>query len=305
MHDRATPAPFLKWAGGKRQLLPRILDLVPARIETYYEPFLGGGAVFFALAARRVFRRAVLADANPDLIGCYEAVRDDVEAVITALRGPRYRNERRRYYAVRALDPMTLSAPERAARIIYLNHCGYNGLYRVNSAGQFNVPFGRYHHPTICDTDKLRAAARALADVELRCGDFEPALAGLRGGDFVYLDPPYVPVSRTSSFTAYAARDFGSDDQQRLAGALRELGARRIPALLSNSACAETTRLYRALKIARVQARRAINSAGRGRGPVGEILVRSFAYPLAIAGRVTRLQRGRGQERAANGSFEG
>jgi DNA adenine methylase len=284
MQDRATPAPFLKWAGGKRQLLPRILDLVPSRIETYYEPFLGGGAVFFALASRGVFTRAILADANPDLIGCYEAVRDDVEAVIKVLRNRRYTNERDRYYAARALDPRMLSAPERAARIVYLNHCGYNGLYRVNSAGQFNVPFGRYHHPTICDADKLRAASRALRGVELRCGDFETALSGSRPGDFVYLDPPYVPVSRTASFTAYAARDFGSADQERLAAALRGLGARGISALLSNSACAETTRLYRPLKIARVLARRAINSAGHARGPVGEILVRSFAYPLAITG---------------------
>jgi DNA adenine methylase len=304
MHDRATPAPFLKWAGGKRQLLPRILDLVPGRIETYYEPFLGGGAVFFALAARGVFRRAILADANPELIACYEAVRDDVEAVIRVLRNRGYRNDRDRYYAVRAMDPGGLPAPERAARIIYLNHCGYNGLYRVNSAGRFNVPFGRYHHPTICDANKLRAAARALARVELRCGDFEPALAGSRAGDFVYLDPPYVPVSRTASFTAYAARDFGAADQERLAAALRGLGARGIPALLSNSACAETTRLYRPLKIARVQARRAINSAGGRRGPVGEILVRSFDYPLAIAAPITRLAGRTGAGDGAGGRAE-
>jgi DNA adenine methylase len=280
MLDRASPAPFLKWAGGKRQLVPRILDLVPARIDTYYEPFLGGAAVFFALARLQLFRRAVLTDANAELVNCYEAVRDDVEGVIVELH--KHKNSPSHYYRVRARDPAKLTRTQRAARLIFLNRCGFNGLYRVNSSGTFNVPFGRYARPTICDPTKLRRASRILQTVEIRRADFGEILDGRRPGrrDFVYLDPPYVPISKTSSFTAYASRDFNLVQQQRLADALAALAKRRVPALLSNSDCVTTRGLYAGLEIAEVQARRAINSNARGRGPVGEILVRSFPYPL-------------------------
>jgi DNA adenine methylase len=272
MHDRALPAPFLKWAGGKRQLLPRILDLVPARIDTYYEPFVGGGAVFFSLAARGRFRRAVIGDANAELVTCYTAVRDDVDGVIARLR--KYRNDHDEYYRVRGKDPARLSPSARAARVIFLNRCGYNGLYRVNSKGIFNVPFGRYRRPVICDEGKLRAAAQALRKVKIAWGDFATMLAKPGPNDFVYLDPPYVPISVTSSFTAYAARDFGSAAQERLAETLRALSARGVPALLSNSDCVATRQLYQGLDIERIRARRAINSVARGRGLVDEILVK-------------------------------
>jgi DNA adenine methylase len=278
MHDGA-PAPFLKWAGGKRQLLPRILALAPARIETYYEPFVGGGAVFFALAGERRFARALLGDANPELVNCYETVRDDVAGVIAELR--KHRNTPAAYYRVRARDPKRLSNAARAARVIYLNRCGYNGLYRVNSDGRFNVPFGRYASPNICDVPRLEAAARALTGVEIICGDFREVLAQQRPGgrDFVYLDPPYVPISPTASFTAYAQRAFGPEDQRRLAETLRALSRECVPALLSNSYCSDTRRLYTAPELAygKVPARRAINSVGAGRGPVAEILVRTAA----------------------------
>ena len=278
-------APFLKWAGGKRQLLVHIEALLPERIDTYFEPFVGGAAVFFRLAAGRRFRRAVLADANPELVNCYQAIRDDVDGVIAELRG--YRNNRAMYYRVRARDTAKLSPTARAARLIYLNRCGYNGLYRVNSSGQFNVPFGRYSHPVICDEPRLRAASAALRNVQIACDDFANTLESVGRRDFVYLDPPYVPLSATSSFTAYAARDFGTSDQQRLANTLRALGKRKVPALLSNSDCRTTRELYRDFdRIDRVPARRAINSVGHGRGPVDEILVRSFDYPVAsVVGR--------------------
>jgi DNA adenine methylase len=279
------PAPFLKWAGGKRQLLAHIEALLPERIDTYFEPFLGGAAVFFRLAAGRRFRRAVLADANPELVNCYQAIRDDVDGVITELR--RYRNSRAMYYRVRGRDPAKLSRTARAARLIYLNRCGYNGLYRVNSSGQFNVPFGRYRRPLICDEPRLRAASAALRRVRIECADFSKTLASVGRRDFVYLDPPYVPLSATSSFTAYAARDFGTKDQQRLADVLRALARRKVPALLSNSDCGTTRELYRDFdRIDRVAARRAINSVGHGRGPVDEILVRSFDYPVATLSTV-------------------
>jgi DNA adenine methylase len=273
----ASPSPFLKWAGGKRQLLARILDSVPERMGTYFEPFVGGGAVFFGLVARgRRFRRAVLGDANEELIRCYTAIRDDVGAVIRVLG--RHRYDRDLYYEVRARDPGTLSDASRAARLIYLNRCGYNGLYRVNRKGQFNVPFGRYKDPVICDAPRLRAAALALADVKLVHGDFERTLRGAGSGDFVYLDPPYVPLSPTSSFTAYAKTPFDAAEQARLARVLRDLGAREVRALLSNSDCLETRQLYDELVSEPVPVRRAINSVAAGRGSVGELLVKSFAY---------------------------
>jgi DNA adenine methylase len=273
----ALPSPFLKWAGGKRQLLPRILGAIPDGVRTYYEPFVGGGAVFFALAARgRRFQRAVLGDANEELIRCYAALQKDVGAVVRALR--RHRYDRDHYYDVRARDPAALSDAARAARLIFLNRCGYNGLYRVNSKGEFNVPFGRYRNPVICDERKLRAVAAALQAVNLVHGDFDQTLEGAGPGDFVYLDPPYVPLSATSSFTAYAKTPFDAAAQARLAAKLRALGARGVRALLSNSDCAETRALYKPLPSERVPVRRAINSVASGRGAVGELLVKSFAY---------------------------
>jgi len=287
-----TPLPFLKWAGGKRQLLAHIAALLPERIDTYVEPFLGGAAVFFRLAASGRFRRAVLADANPELVNCYQAIRDDVDGVIAALG--EFRNNSAQYYRVRRRDPSKMSSIARAARLIYLNRCGYNGLYRVNSSGQFNVPFGRYRRPLICDVDRLRSASAALKRAKIVCGDFEKSLRDVGPDDFVYLDPPYVPLSPTASFTAYAKRNFGLSDQERLAEALRRLATRKVPALLSNSDCATTRELYRGFDIDRVPARRAINSVGHGRGPVDEILVRSFDYPVAVDAGVVTLSAGVG-----------
>jgi DNA adenine methylase len=279
MTDRADkprgPAPFLKWAGGKRQLVQKILALAPPRIETYFEPFVGGGAVFFALAAEKRFKRAVLGDANEELILCYGEIKRDVEGVIRVLQTHRY--DKAYYYALRDRDVTAMSPPERAARLIYLNRCGYNGLYRVNRAGKFNVPFGRYTNPLICDVAKLRAAHEALRRTKLVSQDFARTLRTANKGDFVYLDPPYVPLSATASFTAYAKTPFDLSEQARLAKELRELGRRRVAALLSNSDCAETRELYPSHR-EEVPVRRAINSVATGRGSVGELLVRSFRY---------------------------
>lgn len=283
MSDIAPPRPFLKWAGGKRQLLPRILALVPPRVRTYVEPFIGGGALFFALAAARRFERAVLGDVNGELINCYETIRDDVEAVIVRLS--RLRNTPATYYAIRGQSPERLEPAARAARVIYLNRCGFNGLYRVNSDGVFNVPFGRYARPKICDPERLRAASRALAGVELVRGDFRAVLGRRRLGpdDFVYLDPPYVPISKTASFTGYAGA-FSMDDQERLAKLLHKLAGKGVPALLSNSDCADTRRLYQGLTIESLPARRAINSVASRRGPVAELLVQTRASSVSEGG---------------------
>jgi len=277
------PAPFLKWAGGKRSLLPRLLPLVPRTMQTYYEPFLGGGALFFALSAANLaaplpFRAAVLADRNEELIWCYRAVRDDVDGVIRALDRHRYDSDH--YYRVREQNVARLGDAARAARMIFLNRTGYNGLYRVNSSGQFNVPFGRHRSPRIADPERLRLASATLERARLEVGDFASIVAGAGVADFIYFDPPYAPVSATSYFTAYSEGRFGVPEQARLAELVRELGQRGVPALLSNSYCAATRTLYRGLPSKKVEVRRAINSVASRRGPVTEILVRSFEYPL-------------------------
>lgn len=275
--EDAVASPFLKWAGGKRQLLKRILRAVPRTMRTYYEPFIGGGAVFFGVvAAGHRFERAVLGDMNDELIRCYTAIQRDVAGVIAALLEHQY--DPQHYYEVRSQQPAGLTDAARAARLIYLNRCGYNGLYRVNSSGLFNVPFGRYKDPVICDAPKLRAVARTLKDVRLIHGDFATTLKGVKAEDFVYLDPPYVPLSATSSFTAYAKTPFDEAAQVRLADKLRELGERKVRALLSNSDCRETRRLYKPLPAEKVSVRRAINSVAAGRGAVSELLVKSFDY---------------------------
>lgn len=263
------PGPVLKWAGGKTQLLDHILHQLPERIETYYEPFVGGGAVFFALARKGRFGRAVLSDKNPDLVAVYRALQCDVEGVIEALR--RYRYSEEEYYRIRAARPRKLAT--RAARIIYLNKTGYNGLYRVNRSGGFNVPFGRYVNPKICDEERLRAAAEALHDVEIAERDFEQTVAPAKPGDAVYFDPPYVPLSRTANFTAYAREGFGLDEHERLARVFSDVAARGARVVLSNSDTPETRKLFRDFSPEKVFVSRVINSRTTGRGRIGEILV--------------------------------
>jgi DNA adenine methylase len=283
--------PFLKWAGGKAQLLPMILPRLPRRIETYYEPFLGGGAVFFALADEGRFQRAVLADANAEIVACYRGVRDHLDAVVAALRGWKY--EEACYYAVRELEPSALGLAERAARLIYLNRTCYNGLYRVNRAGKFNVPFGRYTNPRICDEEGLRAASAVLQRAEVLGADFETAVERAQPGDAVYFDPPYLPVSETADFTAYHEWGFDAEAHERLAGVFASLGARDVYALLSNSDAPLARRLYAPFRPALVEATRSINSKASGRGAVMELLVGNMALRQA-SGRGRSVGRARG-----------
>jgi DNA adenine methylase len=290
--------PVLKWAGGKRQLLPQLRQYYPARFESYLEPFLGSGAVFFDLQARGALRghRALLADSSLDLIGTYLAVRDHVDEVIRALgalqaghadgagrhyyevRDERFNPQRRAVHAAGGTYPAAL-----AAMFIYLNRTGYNGLFRVNARGDFNVPAGRYDRPRVCDADNLRAASAALQPpgVELVRASFLDALGRARAGDFVYLDPPYAPLNRTANFTEYTAEGFGPAEQRALREAVLDLAGRGVQVLLSNSAADEVKRLYGDNRLARrlglrthlVPARRAINSRGTSRGPVLEYVI--------------------------------
>jgi len=261
--------PILKWAGGKRQLLPEILPRLPAKIRTYYEPFVGGAAVFFALAAEKRFERALLGDTNTDLVWLYQVIRDDVEKLILRLRGMEYSEVE--YYRIRATEPVDMLS--RSARMVYLNRTGFNGLYRVNKAGKFNVPFGRYVNPTICNEVALRAASEALQGIAICEGDFESLCFNAGPGDAVYFDPPYMPVSGTANFTGYQSGGFQPKDQERLAGLCAQLIDRKVPFLLSNSDTPETRRIFSGFSIDTVQATRRINKDAAKRGAVSEILV--------------------------------
>ena len=273
--------PFLKWAGGKTALLPELLQAAPEQIETYYEPFLGGGALFFALQAEGRFKRAVLSDSNRELINAYTQVRDNVDGLIRALsvhqRKYREAEDRAEYYYTIRNKKLTCDLGG-AANLIFMNKTGYNGLYRVNSKGEFNVPHGRYRNPTICDEANLRAVSGALQGVELRVADFADAPRFANRGDFVYFDPPYVPLSETAYFTSYTAKEFGSEEQGRLATTAANLAKRGSQVALSNSGHPDVMSLYSAevFELHEVQVRRAINSVGNRRGPVREYLIQSI-----------------------------
>jgi len=270
--DRRPARPIIKWAGGKSRLLKQFDAFfpAPASYERYFEPFLGGAAIFFQLQPPDSY----LFDLNSDLIELYTMVRDQVEGVIDALAI--HHNERSYFNAIRAQDTAALSSLERAARFIFLNRTCYNGLYRVNSKGQFNVPFGRYTKPPICNAETLRAASKALRTVHLSVSDFEASVAHCQHGDFIYFDPPYAPLSATSSFISYTKQGFDADDQRRLADLYRELDRRGCLLMLSNSSAPLVYELYAGFALHEIEARRAINSRGNGRGTVTELLVTNF-----------------------------
>lgn len=271
----AAVKPFIKWAGGKRDLLAQYRPYFPARgqVRRYFEPFLGGGAVFFHLQLQPAF----LFDTNQWLIETYQVVRDQVEALIGALQ--QHSNEKEHYYAIRAVDPTQLSPVERAARFIYLNRTCYNGLYRVNSHGRFNVPFGRYKNPVICDTKNLYTASQSLQETQLEVSDFETAACLAGAGDLVYFDPPYAPLSATANFTSYTQNRFSTTDQARLAQLFHQLHERGCFVMLSNSNAPLIHELYQGhnYNVIEIQARRAINSDPDKRGPIPELLITNFS----------------------------
>ncbi len=265
------PRPFLKWAGGKGRLLSQYEPFLPQRIDTYYEPFLGGGAVFFHLAER--VNRAVLGDINPELVNVYCCVRDQVETLIRHLWDHQRRHNPDYYYEVRQRQQLR-SPVERAARLIYLNKTCYNGLYRENSLGHFNVPVGKYKNPAICDPSLLRAASAALQIADIQTFSFETLLErSLTTRDFVYFDPPYHPISTTSSFTGYSRYGFTGADQERLAAVFRALATPGQRVMLSNSDCDFIRKLYQGFTMHSMLAARAINSRAGCRGKIGELLI--------------------------------
>ncbi len=265
-------APIVKWAGGKTKLLDELLGRTPSSYRRYFEPFVGGGALFFRLAPDD----AVLNDRNADLITTYRCIAWNVEAVIKRLQAHKAQHGETHYYQVRERfnDRSRKSSDiERAATFIYLNKTCYNGLYRVNQGGDFNVPMGRYTDPPICDAPRLRAASRVLQQADLRSGHYADAVDGARSGDLVYFDPPYHPVSETANFTSYTTDCFDENDQRQLADVTRLLDARGCTVMVSNSDTPFIRALYRDFTITRVTCARAINSNAASRGAVNEVIV--------------------------------
>ena len=266
--------PFLKWAGGKGRLLAQYEAFFPEIFDTYSEPFLGGGAVFVHLAARG--QQAILGDINPELVNVYRCVRDHPQELIQRLQQHQSHHSSAYYYQVREERHLTQPV-ERAARLIYLNKTCYNGLYRENTQGHFNVPLGRYKNPTICDGPLLQAAATVLQRTEIGIFSFETILKRpLTPRDFVYFDPPYHPISSTSRFTSYNRYGFNAQDQERLASVFQQLAQRGVPMMLSNSDCPLIRELYQGFYLHPIQAPRAINSQAHGRGKITELLITSY-----------------------------
>jgi DNA adenine methylase len=266
-----SPAPFLKWVGGKRQLLSQYQQFFPKKYNTYHEPFLGGGAVFFHLQPKN----AVLSDINLELIATYEAVRDRAEKLLTLLEQHQANHSPDYYYKVRASFIPT-DFVECAARFIYLNKTCFNGLYRVNKEGEFNVPVGSYKNPQICDRAAILAASEALQGKTITRADFDISLIYPEPGDFVFADPPYHPINKTSSFDDYTAGGFGKVNQEKLRDRAIELVKRDVQIMIANSDCEFIRELYcdRAyFQIHEVSANRAVNSKASGRGKVSELVI--------------------------------
>jgi DNA adenine methylase len=268
------PKPILKWAGGKTQLLPELTQIIPTTEGTYFEPFIGGGAPFFSFAGQQRFKRAVINDFNPELTNLYQVVRDHPEELREALDNLMRQsdwNTKEYFLQMRASEPD--DAISKAVRMVYLNKTAFNGLHRVNKSGRFNVPFGRYTNPKLYEWANLKSCSEALQGVEVRTGDFEDALRDARTGDVVYLDPPYVPISTTANFTAYAGR-FGPQEQERLAELCQQLVYRGVYCVQSNSDSPVTRKLYAGFfEIRTVEARRSVNSDATKRGKISELVI--------------------------------
>lgn len=277
----ASTSPIIKWVGGKSKLLGELAARLPAAHQRYFEPFAGGAALFFHLAPTR----AVLADRNADLIAMYRAVASDPAGVIRRLALHRAAHDQAHYYQVRERwndRSVSWTALDRAAAFVYLNRTCFNGLWRVNRGGGFNVPMGRYTNPLICDPEALIAAATVLAGAEVRCADYRTAVADAEAGDLIYFDPPYDPLTPTANFVSYTGAGFGPEQQAELAELVRTLADRGCHVLVSNSDTPRVRTLYAGLRIDRVRCPRAINSNAADRGDVDEVIVVAGPAPRAV-----------------------
>ncbi len=269
--------PFVKWVGGKRQLIKELDKHIPQQFSKYYEPFVGGGAVFFHIQPAK----AVINDSNEELINLYKVIKESPEALIKDLK--KYKNEEKYFYEVRGMDRDKekygkLNNIQRASRIIFLNKTCYNGLFRVNSAGEFNSPFGRYKNPAIVNEITINAVSHYLSKNEITIlnADYQAVLSKVRKGAFVYLDPPYDPISDSSSFTGYTKHGFDRTEQERLKTVCDKLDNKGVKFLLSNSPTEFIKKLYKNYTICSIEAKRAINSKRDGRGAITEVLVKNY-----------------------------
>ena len=273
-----TLQPFTKWTGGKRQLLPVIRELMPKTYNRYFEPFVGGGALFFDLAPKD----AVINDFNAELINCYQQIKDNPQELIEILKVHQEYNSKEYYLDLRSADRDEridmMSEVQRAARILYMLRVDFNGLYRVNSKNQFNVPYGRYKNPKIVDEELISAISVYLNNnqLEIKTGDFEKAIVDVRTGDFVYFDPPYIPLSETSAFTSYTHEGFSFADQVRLRDAFKRLSDTGAYVMLSNSSSALVEELYKDFNIHYVEATRTNGAKSSSRGKISEIIVTNY-----------------------------
>ena len=273
-----TLQPFTKWTGGKRQLLPVIRELMPKTYNRYFEPFVGGGALFFDLAPKD----AVINDFNAELINCYQQIKDNPQELIEILKVHQEYNSKEYYLDLRSADRDEridmMSEVQRAARILYMLRVDFNGLYRVNSKNQFNVPYGRYKNPKIVDENLVSAISTYLNNnqIEIKKGDFEKAVLDVQPGDFVYFDPPYIPLSETSAFTSYTHEGFSYDDQVRLRDTFKKLSDVGAYVMLSNSSSFLVEELYRDFNIHYVEATRTNGAKSSSRGKISEIIVTNY-----------------------------
>lgn len=276
-----TPKPFVKWAGGKRQLIPILNQNLPESFGTYYEPFLGGGALLFHILTDKNGQKCSISDLNSDLVLAYTTIRDRIDALIISLKNHEknyQKNSESYYYSIRENNPR--SEIEKTSRLIFLNRTCFNGLYRVNSKGKFNVPLGKYSNPNIVNEENIRAVSHILQSsrISIKCRDFEAVLRDAKKGDLIYFDPPYQPVSATANFTSYTTKDFTYDDLTRLAELCLKLDSRGCKVLLSNSDSKEVTDIFakNPWKIARIEANRSINSNSKKRTGHFELLIKNY-----------------------------
>lgn len=276
--NKLTLQPFTKWTGGKRQLLPTIKKLMPESYNHYYEPFIGGGALFFDLAPKK----AVINDYNAELINCYQQIKENPNELIELLKVHKENNSKEYYLELRSVDRddriNKMSDVQRAARVLYMLRVDFNGLYRVNSKNQFNVPYGKYKSPKIVDEELISAISTYLRSnqIEIRAGDFEDALLDVQKGDFIYFDPPYIPLSETSAFTSYTHEGFSYDDQVRLRDVFKRLSEKGAYVMLSNSSSPLVEELYQDFNIHYVDATRTNGAKSSSRGKISEIIVTNY-----------------------------
>jgi len=273
MSKSETVKPFLKWAGGKSRMIPHLTDLFPITPFNYYEPFLGGGAVFFYLSSRNLIKEAYLNDSNEELIVTYEVIKYNLDLLLQEILKPLYKNEERSFYDIRSLSRDSLNDIEVAARFIFLNKTCFNGLYRVNKSGKFNVPYGKYVDPLIVSSDNLKKVSKSLEKAKLTTTDFKQAVVSSRMGDVIYFDPPYLPISKSAKFTNYTSGGFHQKDHAELKDLFTDLNSRGIKCLLSNSASEESISLYSDCKVTMLMGNRSIGGSPDSRKSMKEILV--------------------------------